>query len=200
MSVKRVQFNSPVILSFSLISLVALALGAVTNGWTTVHFFSVYRAPLSDVLAWLRLFTHVFGHAGYTHFMSNILMLLVVGPPLEEKYGSGNLAACILVTALISGLAQCLFSANTILLGASGIVFMLIVLSSFAGASEGKIPLTLILVLALYLGGEVVDGIRAQDNVSHLTHIIGGLCGAGLGFLLRKRRPAHIEPAQPQEE
>lgn len=197
---KRIQFNSPVILIFSLISLLALGLGAITNGWTTVHFFSVYRAPLSDGLAWLRLVTHVFGHAGYTHFMGNILMLLVVGPPLEEKYGGGNLAACILVTALISGLAQCLFSANTILLGSSGIVFMLIVLSSFAGASEGKIPLTLILVLVLYLGGEVVDGLRAQDNVSHLTHIIGGLCGAGLGFLLRKRRPAHTEPVQPPEE
>lgn len=39
-----------------------------------------------------------------------MMLLLVVGPPLEEKYGSRRLLLCILVTALISGLVQfCVF-------------------------------------------------------------------------------------------
>lgn len=48
--------------------------------------------------------------------------------------------------------------------------------------------MTLILVLVFYLGGEALDLLTKQDNVSQLTHILGGLCGAGLGFALEKRR------------
>ena len=92
------------------------------------------------------------------------------------------------VTALISGLVQCLLFPGTALLGASGIVFMLIVLSSLAGAESGSIPLTLILVAVLYLGGEVVTAVTAQDNVSQLTHVVGGVCGAGLGRWMRRSR------------
>ena len=49
---------------------------------------------------------------------------------------------------------------------------------------DGSIPLTLILVVVLYLGGELVDAVSVRDNVSQLTHIIGGLCGAGFGFAM----------------
>ena len=72
------------------------------------------------------------------------------------------------------------------LLGASGIVFMCILLSSLSGMHGGAIPLTLILVAVFYLGGEWIDAVTVQDNVSHLTHIVGGLCGAILGFAMRK--------------
>lgn len=182
----RIQYNSPVVLTFALASLGALVLGWVTGGWTTWHLFSVYRSPLSDPLTYVRLVGHVLGHAGYAHYLGNMMLFLVIGPPLEEKYGSRRLLLCILVTALVSGLVQVLFVPGTALLGASGIVFMLIVLSSLAGMREGFIPLTLILVVILYLGGEVIDGITTQDNVSHLTHIVGGLCGAGLGFGMKR--------------
>ena len=182
----HIQYNSPVVLTFALLSLGALALGWATGGWTTLHLFCVYRSPLSDPLTYVRLVGHVLGHAGYAHYLGNMMLFLVIGPPLEEKYGSRRLLLCILVTALVSGVVQVLFAPGTALLGASGIVFMLIVLSSLAGMREGFIPLTLILVVILYLGGEVIDGITTQDNVSHLTHIVGGLCGAGLGFGMKR--------------
>ena len=51
---------------------------------------------------------------------------------------------------------------------------------------DGAIPITLILVLILYVGGEVLKGVTLSDNVSQLTHVIGGLCGAFLGLSLRK--------------
>ncbi len=47
-AMRKLQYNSPVILSFFLVSLLALVLGYLTNGWTTLHLFSVYRAPLDD--------------------------------------------------------------------------------------------------------------------------------------------------------
>ena len=182
----RIQYNSPVVLSFALLSLLALLLGQLTGGWTTRALFSVYRAPLTDPLTYVRMVGHVLGHSGYAHYMGNMTLLLVVGPPLEEKYGSRRLLGCILFTALASGLVQFIFFPGTALLGASGIVFMMIVLSSLAGMREGTIPLTLILVVLIYLGGEIVDAVTVRDNVSQLTHIVGGLCGTGLGFAMKR--------------
>ena len=184
----HLQYNAPVVLTFSLLSLGALLLGMATGGLSTQLLFCVYRAPLTDPLTYVRLFGHVLGHAGYSHFMGNIMLLLVIGPPLEEKYGSRRLLFCVAVTALVSGLVQFLFFPGTALLGASGIVFMMIVLSSLAGMREGAVPLTLILVVILYLGGEAVDAVSTRDSVSQLTHIVGGLCGAVLGFAMGQSR------------
>ena len=111
-----------------------------------------------------------------------MLLLLLVGPPVEERFGSRNTLLFIVLTALITGLVQFIFFPTTALLGASGVVFMLIVLSSFSTSRREGIPITLILVLILYLGGEIVDGLFTKDNVSQMTHIVGGVCGLTFGF------------------
>ena len=185
---KKLQYNSPVILSIFFLSLAALGLGYATGGWTTLHLFSVYRSSPADPLFYVRLVGHVLGHAGWDHLIGNMLLLLVIGPPLEEKYGSGPLLACVLATALVSGVLQCLFFPGAALMGASGIVFMLIMLSSLSGARSGGIPLTLILVAVLYLGQQVYDIVFVQDNVANFMHLVGGLCGTAFGFALLKKR------------
>ena len=40
--------------------------------------------------------------------MGNMLLFLVIAPPLEERYGSRTLLSGILMTALVSGILQCL--------------------------------------------------------------------------------------------
>ena len=184
----KLSYNAPVALTFALLSLVVLIVGNITNGWTTYHLFSVYRAPLSDPLAWVRFFGHALGHSGYQHYIGNIVLILVLGPNLEDRFGSWNILWAILLTALVSGLVQYVFFPGPVLLGASGIVFMMILLSSFGGVSNGVIPITLILVAVCYLGGELWDAIFKQDNVSQLTHIVGGVCGTVLGFILSKSK------------
>ena len=161
-------------------------LGKLTGGWTTVKLFSVYRSSPTDLLTYPRFVLHVLGHSSYSHYIGNIMMILVIGPALEERYGSKPLFWAIFLTALVSGMIQWLFFPGTALLGASGIVFMMIVMSSLAGMKNGCIPLTLILVLVLYIGGEIVDGVTLKDNVSQLTHIVGGICGAVLGLSMRR--------------
>ena len=180
-----IRFNAPVVLSFAILSLLVLVLDSATGGASTARLFCVYRAPLTDPLTYVRFFTHVLGHSGYSHYMGNMLLLLLVGPGLEEKYGSRNLLSAIVITALVSGLVYWFLFPGSMLMGASGIVFMMIVMASLAGMRDGCIPITLILVLILYLGSEIVDGVMLKDNVSQLTHIIGGVCGAVLG--LRRR-------------
>ncbi|MCM1578679.1 MAG: rhomboid family intramembrane serine protease, partial [Ruminococcus sp.] len=77
-----ITYNSPVILTFTLISLAALIIGGITGGRSTTLLFSVYRSPLSDPLTYLRLFTHVLGHSGISHYMGNFTVILLVGPML----------------------------------------------------------------------------------------------------------------------
>lgn len=184
---KKIQYNSPVILSFALISLLALFFNWLTHGFTNTLLFSVYRSPLSDPFTYIRLFGHVFGHANLEHYVGNMMMILLLGPMVEERYGSFTLVIMMGITAVVTGVINMLIFPNTALLGASGLVFLLIVLSSMVGFSDGRIPLTLILVLILYLGQEVYNGVFTKDNISHITHILGGICGCAFGFLYKKK-------------
>lgn len=184
----KISYNAPVSLTFALVSLLALVVNYFTGGWANADLFSVYRCSLADPLAWVRFFGHVLGHSGYAHYIGNMVLILVLGPNLEDRFGSWNVLWAILFTALVSGLVQFIFFPGTALLGASGIVFMMILLSSFGGVKNGTIPTTLILVAIFYLGGELWDAIFVRDNISQLTHIIGGLCGTVLGFALSSRR------------
>ena len=184
----KISFNSPVILGFTLFSLVALLLAQVTGGGTNDLFFSVYRAPLTDPLTWVRFFGHVLGHAGWQHFIGNIMLILVIGPLLEEKYGSGEVLFVILITALVTGLLNFVLFPQVQLLGASGVAFAMILLSSFVSVKEGEIPLTFLLVAVIYIGGEVINGIFIRDSVSNLSHIAGGAVGAVLGVGLCGRK------------
>lgn len=183
-----ISFNSPVVLTFSIICFGALILGYLTGGYTNQLLFSVYRSSLASPFTYLRLIGHVFGHAGWDHFIGNMTLLLVVGPLLEEKYGSQNIAFVMLATALITGLVNFIFFPHVMLLGASGIVFAFILLSSFTCMKDGKIPLTFILVVIIYIGGQIYQGIFVKDNVSNLTHIIGGGVGSALGFAMSGKK------------
>lgn len=183
----KIRFNAPVVLTFALLSLIAVILHSATDGVSTTCFFSVYRSSLTDLLTYVRFFGHVLGHADWSHYISNMLLLLLVGPALEEKYGSRTLLHTILITALVTGLVQFICFPHHALLGASGVIFMMITLNSFTETKRGGIPLTLILVVVFYFGGEIVSGLVQHDNVSHLTHILGGICGIVFGFTLSRR-------------
>ena len=184
----KVTFNSPLVLGFSLACTVVTLLGMFSGESSTALLFSTYAAPLSDPLMYLRLFTHVLGHSGFQHLVGNMAYILLLGPALEEKYGWKNLLAVILVTALITGLIHNLLFPRTILLGASGVAFAFILLTSFTEFREGEIPLTVILVAVIFLGQQIWDGVTVRDHVSNLSHVIGGLVGAGAGYLLNSRK------------
>ena len=179
---RKITYNAPVILTFTLLSGAALLLGDLTGGTTTHEIFSVYRGSLLSPLFYLRLFTHVLGHSSFAHYAGNFIYILLLGPAVEEKYGSRRLLGMILLTAGITGLLQVLIYPNVALLGASGIVYMLIVLNSATNFQRGEIPLTLIIVAVFFIGSQVYAGITANDQISQLAHIIGGITGGVLGL------------------
>ena len=184
----KLSYNSPVILTFAGICLAVLILDWITRGWTNRVLFVCYGHPsLANPLTYLRAFSYVFGHANFTHFAGNITMLLLVGPIVEERYGSWNLCVMMAVTALLGGLLNMVFF-STGLLGASGIVFMLIILSAFTNMKKGEIPLTLILIAVIYLGQEIYSGLTVNDKVSHFGHLCGGFSGLGFGAYYFKKK------------
>lgn len=184
----RLTYNSPVILTFAAVCAVTLLLDWITKGFTNRLLFICYgHGSLLDPLTYLRIFTYVFGHASFAHFAGNMTMLLLVGPIVEERYGSWNLAIMIMVTAIAGGILNTFFF-STGILGASGIVFLLIILSAFGNMKKGEIPLTLILIAAIYLGQEIYAGITVNDNVSHFGHICGGVSGLCFGIWFYKKK------------
>ena len=178
----KIVYNSPVILNYTLLALIALGLSIFTGGYTNELIFSVYRSSLTDPLTFVRLFTHVLGHASFSHFAGNFTMILLLGPMVEERYGSRELIKMILFTAALTGALQMIFFPHHALLGASGIVFMLVLLSSATNFRRGELPLTLIIAAVIYIGQEFVGGIVLADNVSQFAHIIGGICGGVFGL------------------
>lgn len=183
----RITYNSPIILTITFICVLLLGIDGFANLGITRTFFTVYPTfSFVNPLDYLRLFTHALGHANWAHLVSNFTFILLLGPILEEKYGSKVLLLMMFITALITGILNALFF-STALLGASGIVFMFIILSSITNFRKGEIPLTFILISVLFLGKEVVS-IFDNDNVSQFAHIIGGVFGGFFGLQMSKEK------------
>lgn len=181
----KIYFNAPITLSFVAICLLALLLSYLTDDKSTILLFSTYSSSWFSPMTYVRLILHVFGHGDLVHLTSNMMYILLLGPMLEEKYHD-KLIYVILFTAVTTGIIHNIIQPNTILLGASGVVFAFILLASITGKENG-IPITLIIVAALYLGQEIYSGATASDNVSQFTHIIGGISGAVLGMFFKAK-------------
>lgn len=185
---KKLSYNSPVILTYALICLAVLVANRLSGGLLNRLLFVCYGHPnLLDPLTYPRLLLHIFGHVDLAHYTNNMVLMLLVGPIVEERYGSGNLCFMIGVTAVGTGILNSLFF-STGIIGASGIVFMLIILSAFTNMKKGEIPITLILVTVAYLGQEVYDGLFTNDNISHFGHLTGGIFGLVFGTIFYKKK------------
>ena len=177
----KISYNAPVVLTFSLIAGALWVLASVAGGPQLVLPPSMNWL---NPFAYLTLVGYIFSHADGTHLISNMSFILLLGPVLEEKYGSKKLGIMILLTALLTAFIHQLFFSHG-LLGASGIVFMFIILVSFSNVEEGKIPLTFVLILLLFVGKEVLASFQ-DDNVSQFAHILGGVCGGVFGITQSK--------------
>ena len=181
-----ISFNAPVVLGFAAVCVIAQILNKYTDGASNRAVFSVYRASLLDPLTWVRCVGHVFGHSGWNHLIGNLMYILILGPMIEEKYGTSNTAFVMAVTAVITGIINMAFFPGVRLMGASGIVFAFILISSITTTEDHAIPVTFILVALLYIGQQIYQGIFEKDNISQMAHIAGGAVGSVLGFLLNK--------------
>ena len=178
----RVSYNASFTLTFCIISIVFLVVNEIT-GARLNQMLAV--TPALRFSEFYRTITYVFCHANLQHLVGNLLFLLMLGPLLEEKYGTKLLTFMALITAVITALINSVLFDEAII-GASGIVFMCIVLSSIVNIKSKEIPLTFILVVVIYIGREVINSFD-DDVISQFGHITGGICGAVLGFVFNRR-------------
>ncbi len=184
----KITFNSPIVLGFIFTSLAVLILGFLTMGKNNELLFMTYHSSLTNPLTYVRLFTHVLGHSGWAHYIGNASYILLLGPMLEEKYGSKRIMQVILITAVVTGVVNYILFWKVALCGTSGVVFAFILLTSFTSFKNGEIPLTFILVAIVFIGQQVYEGLFLQDDISNLSHILGGVVGAIVGYKLNKKR------------
>ena len=189
----RIVFNAPVTLVFVTLCLIVRVIDSRTNLFASRAFCSLYFTSFRDPLLYLRCFTYVLGHGNWTHLFGNMLLILLLGPMVEEHYGRWNTVLVILVTAAVTAVLGLAFAPSAVILGASGIVSAFLLIASLTLREDRTIPVTFILLALLYFGTEIYDAVTVKDNVFQLGHVGGGVIGAALGFLLnRKKKKDHF--------
>jgi rhomboid protease GluP len=180
----RLSYNAPITLTFSLFAATVFLSDSYLSPGLIANLFTLEGKGSFDFKAapgYIRLFTYVFGHESLDHLISNLTYILLLGPLIEERYGSASFFWMIIVTAIINGFLNVLFFPSP-LMGASGIVFMMILLSSFTNVKRGDFPLTFVFIVALFLWKELAT-FFTSNNISQISHLMGGICGSIFGFI-----------------
>lgn len=181
----KLTFNSPFSLIYTLLSVVIFFVFMAT-GWHT-EYFTLNGTVQSQNIEWyVGIMGYAFGHANFPHLLGNFTTLLLIGPLVEHHYGTKKLILISFITIIVTAIIHILFFDHR-LLGASGVVFMLIILSSLIPSKGKEIPLTFILIVLLFLGEEIYEAFR-PSNVSRFAHITGGILGAVFGFYLNAKK------------
>lgn len=135
----------------------------------------------SQVLSYPRLILYVFSSSSLTLLLINLIFILLLGPSIEEQYGSVVIGIMIAVSALFSGVLNACFN-KEVLQGATAIVFMMIFLNGFMAFSKRKFPISFIVVLGLFITLEWVEH-KSTGVIWVIINMAGGLCGSLLAFL-----------------
>jgi membrane associated rhomboid family serine protease len=179
----KLTFNSPFTIYFSIAALVVFLLSGNFSNENN-PFVLVGTVQPYELKWYIGLVTYPLAHANFQHLLGNFSIILLLGPILEKQYGWKKLLVFSLITCLLTAILHIAFW-DIGLIGASGIVFMFIILSSLMHIKGNEIPITFILVTLLYLGQEVLASF-ANDNISHFAHIMGGVTGIYFGFFWKR--------------
>lgn len=181
--VRRAYGLAPLTFTFAIISFLALVANILMNG--RLHaMFSAYFTAFSDPFMYARLFSKAFMHADLIHYLRNFSAILILGPIVERRFGSFRLLLMMAATSFITGLVHVFFSPDVMLMGASGIAYMLIILACFVNVRERRVPIAALVVGLFYLATEFWNALTLNDNIAHISHAIAVLCGLGFGYLM----------------
>lgn len=131
-----------------------------------------------------------FLHAGFGHLLSNSLGFAVLGVVAYVAVALARFLGVVAITALTSGFGAWLFGApNTVVIGASGVIFGLLGFLLFRGLAERSPGAITISIMMLIVYGGTISGILpGVPYVSWQSHLFGFIGGAMAAFLLRPER------------
>lgn len=186
----NVSFDAPVTITFAILSLAlflistyllkdkagGLLLASATKSGGTMPFAA------SNATSYFRTFLYVFGGKEISAVIFNLIFILLLGPSLEEYYGSILVAVCYFITAVFAGVLNACFC-STSLQGCSCIVMMMIFLSALVSVSKHKMPVSSVLVLILCIVNIVLTE-KAGGLAGIFINIVAGLCSSLLAFIV----------------
>lgn len=182
-------YDAPVTLTFVIISLLffifdslilknkitPLILSSPTTSEGTLPF------EIKNFLSYLRFFMYSFGGNFSLFYFANLIFILLLGPSIEEKYGSVVIGIMMVVSSVFAGVLNACFRSAS-MIGATSIVFMLIFLNAFLSFSKKKIPMSFVVVFGVYIVFNVIEP-KVNVVVELFINIAGGLCGSLFAFL-----------------
>ncbi len=133
-----------------------------------------------------------FLHAGFGHLLSNSIGFAVLGVISYASVSLARFVGVLFATALSSGLGAWLFGTpDTVVIGASGVIFGLLGFLLFRGLAE-RSPgaITVSIMMLLIYGGSISGVLPGVPFVAWQSHLFGFVGGAGAAFLLRPARPS----------
>jgi membrane associated rhomboid family serine protease len=177
------QATAPALMAIIAINVIAFVLQIVTNDEITVKYL-LLPVAVSQGEYW-RLLTAMFLHAGALHILMNMYALFIIGPNVEQAYGTRAFVPMYLLAGLMGSAFSYAFPPQSPSLGASGAVFgvvgMLVVYlyrrRRSAFIAQYLRSITLLIGINAVLGF-VIPGI---DWVAHLGGLVGGVL-LGVGF------------------
>jgi len=140
-----------------------------------------------------------FLHAGWGHLLGNTVPFLMLGAVVALS-GLARVALVTAIVAVVGGAGVWLLGpANTVHIGASGVVF------GYAGYlvargffSRSPLHLAVGAAVAVIWGGTLLWDLIPRDGISWQGHLFGALAGI-LAARLLSPRPAERRPAAPQD-
>jgi membrane associated rhomboid family serine protease len=130
-----------------------------------------------------------FLHVGFGHLIANTLPLVAMGLVIALE-GAWRLLGVTAIVALVSGLGTWLIApADTIHLGASGVVFGYATYLMARGLFNRR-PMEIAIgaVVALLWGGALLAGLEPQQGISWQGHLFGAIGGVVAARVLSERR------------
>lgn len=215
----------PIVMALAVANFMVFVLGATTGTRGTIG-----GSPLLTDLAakvayfspegWPRLytiFTATFLHADISHIVGNMLVLLMIGLPFEDRVGRARFLGVYFGSAVVAVILHSLWivmqgspaEVNIPLVGASGAVFG--ILGAFATMYPRDqimmffiffvLPRVPVFLAAILLTGveafTLVSGFRG--NVAHAAHLGGAVGGVLFGLLLKPKVRLTEARAQPRK-
>jgi membrane associated rhomboid family serine protease len=196
-----------------LLGSVVQVMWGVLASYGTVHIwvwsdFVLVPARSTDPMFWHTLLTAGFLHSqgDLMHVLGNVVILALVGVPLEQRLGSRRFAMVYIIGLLGGSLGWVAFNADSMrpALGASGAAFGLLG-AYLAGWPKDEIPFPLLLIrpwpvvfiALLYFGLELARALATMESgvssgIAHMAHIGGFVATYALLPLVAKGGPVEL--------
>jgi len=182
----KISFDSPITLIFVILCVIFGILSKFLpefQNFLTCPTSASGENPFNfkSVTDYFRLLLYPLGVLDWNILTSNLVFILLLCPKIEEKFGKGILSLLILITVLFAGVVCVCFS-STVMVGSSGIVCMLLILSFYCSIDKKEIPLSYILLALIYFSTQLIS-VFTTNSLEPFCHFAGALIGSLVGIL-----------------